>query len=112
MKKVYFFAITILLIGCSQPKEDEDMKTVLNEMIEKQETPSVQYMIAKEDSVLFEFFKGYSNLENNELTDASSRYNIFSVTKNQFTSLIPQRLHRFFSRHFKSSPAYGNHYSN
>ncbi|MCD4696921.1 MAG: beta-lactamase family protein [Bacteroidales bacterium] len=67
------------------------MKTVLNEMIEKQETPSVQYMIAEEDSILVEFNKCNSNLENNELTDTSSRYNIFSVTKT-FTAIAIMQL--------------------
>jgi len=68
------------------------METILNEMIEKRETPSVQYMVAKEGSILFEFNKGYSSLENNELTNASKNYNIFSITKT-FTAIAIMQLH-------------------
>ena len=86
MRRLYLLAIAIGLIGCSNPKVNKDMKTVLNEMIEKQETPSVQYMIASGGSILFEFNKGYSNLETNVLINETSRYNIFSATKT-FTAI-------------------------
>jgi len=71
VKRLYLFSLAIFVISCSNPNKKEDMKNILNKMIKKQKTPSVQYLIAREDSILFEFDEGFSNLENKVLTDAT-----------------------------------------
>lgn len=67
------------------------MKNILAELVEKQNTPSVQYLIATEDHILFEFYKGFSNFEKNVSMDAAKSYNIFSVTKT-FTAIAIMQL--------------------
>ena len=67
------------------------MKNILAELVERQNTPSVQYLIATEDHILFEFYKGFSNLEKKVSTDAAKSYNIFSVTKT-FTAIAIMQL--------------------
>ncbi|GAB6283435.1 MAG: hypothetical protein STSR0008_22020 [Ignavibacterium sp.] len=58
----------------------------LKEMLEKSDTPGLQYIIMNSDSTIFEFNGGFSNLENKNELSSSTTFNSFSVTKT-FTAL-------------------------
>ena len=84
------FCLTI--ISCSGSKESmnlqpkEKAQRFLDEVISGSESPAVQYIIVTEDSVLFEYNNGLSDIKNKIKIDAHNTLNAFSVTKT-FTAL-------------------------
>jgi len=59
---------------------------LLTEQVESYKTPSVQYLIFNQDSVIHEFQFGLSDIKNQHQTSKNTTYNAYSVTKT-FTAL-------------------------
>jgi len=59
---------------------------MLNEQVDKNKTPSLQYLIFTKDSVIHQFQRGLADINNKEDINQYTTYNAFSVTKT-FTAL-------------------------
>jgi D-alanyl-D-alanine carboxypeptidase len=59
---------------------------LLTAEVEKQNTPSVQYLFFSADSVLYNFNAGFANIRGSKKTNDKTAYHAFSVTKT-FTAL-------------------------
>jgi len=63
-----------------------EMENILKKMIDRGNSPSVQYFLFDENTIIKEYAFGYSNLSENRIVDRKTTYNAFSVTKT-FTAL-------------------------
>ncbi len=63
-----------------------DIDNILQQQIEKNKTPSVQYVIFNKDSVIHRFDAGFTDIKNKVKTTENTTYNAYSVTKT-FTAL-------------------------
>lgn len=95
MKIVLF---TVLAGGClifSLPDiHSYNMKSInefLASQVEKNQTPSIQYVFFDTDSILFEKRFGYSNVKSHKQINAGSNYHLYSITKT-FTALAVLQL--------------------
>jgi D-alanyl-D-alanine carboxypeptidase len=64
----------------------KNIQDYLNNLVENQKTPSVQYTFFDYDTRIFEYSAGVRNVKLREEVDRSSTYNLFSITKT-FTAL-------------------------
>jgi len=87
-----FFIISLLLFAsnsCFGQHKKEQIKKVdktLSKAVERNKTPSVQYIVFNQDSVAYRKQVGYSDIENKVVVDKSTTFNAFSITKT-FTAL-------------------------
>jgi D-alanyl-D-alanine carboxypeptidase len=65
--------------------------SILKDIVEKGEAPSVQYRIFNTTDTLHEAYLGYSNLSNGTVVNRDTAYHVFSVTKT-FTALAVLQL--------------------
>ena len=63
----------------------------LKQEVDKNKTPSIQYVFFDADSTIYEFHYGFSNIKANTMVNAATTYNLFSVTKT-FTALAVLQL--------------------
>lgn len=63
----------------------------LNMLVEKGETPSVQYMLFTQDEIIHSFSAGYTDLVNQKKVNENTIFNAFSTTKT-FTALAVLQL--------------------
>jgi len=63
----------------------------LTKLIEKNKTPSVQYLLFNRENIIHEFIGGCSNIKDQKKVDKYTTYNAFSVTKT-FTALAIMQL--------------------
>ncbi|NUM71650.1 MAG: beta-lactamase family protein [Ignavibacteriaceae bacterium] len=71
---------------------NEETERFLRHIIEKEETPGVQYIFFSSDSILYEFSGGIADMETGDTVTPRHTFNGFSVTKT-FTSLAVMQLH-------------------
>lgn len=64
----------------------DEIKEILEELVEKNKTPSVQYYFFSKDTILKSFHMGFADIYKKYEADANTSYNAFSVTKT-FTAL-------------------------
>jgi len=64
----------------------EKVSIILNDLIQRHKSPSVQYVFFNKDSQIYHFQSGYSDVKDQIKTDPSITYNAYSVTKT-FTAL-------------------------
>lgn len=64
----------------------EQIESKLQELVDRDKTPSVQYLFFDQDSILVSFYSGYSKVAAQQEADEKTTYSAFSVTKT-FTSL-------------------------
>ena len=64
----------------------KEVDKLLIEQVDKNKTPSVQYLIFTKDSVIHRFQNGFANINNKKYINQNTTYNAFSVTKT-FTAL-------------------------
>jgi len=64
----------------------EEINFILEKQIVKDHSPSVQYLLFNEDQVIYEYKKGFADIENKVEVSENTGYNAFSVTKT-FTAL-------------------------
>ncbi len=77
----------VFLGSCnSQTKEMNDVDNILQQQIENNKTPSVQYVIFSKDSIIHRFEAGFADIKNKIKTTGNTTYNAYSVTKT-FTAL-------------------------
>jgi CubicO group peptidase (beta-lactamase class C family) len=67
-------------------KSITEIDHVLNEEVEKQKTPSVQYLLFNKEQIIHRFQMGLADIKNQIIVNANTTYNAFSVTKT-FTAL-------------------------
>jgi len=67
-------------------KDMKEVDRILIELVDKNKTPSVQYLIFTKDSVIHRFQKGFADINNKKDINQNTTYNAFSVTKT-FTAL-------------------------
>lgn len=58
-----------------------ELKKCMDDLVTKYNTPGVDCMVCKDHEVVFRYFTGKSDLENNKDMDGSELYLIFSMTK-------------------------------
>jgi len=68
-----------------------EIDNILIKQIEKNNTPSVQYVIFNKDSIIHRFQNGFANIKKREKTTEKTTYNSYSVTKT-FTALAVLQL--------------------
>jgi len=88
MKTTMTIMIMLAISSChSQTTIQMDgIDKLLTEQVESYKTPSVQYLIFNQDSVIHEFQFGLSDIKNQHQTSKNTTYNAYSVTKT-FTAL-------------------------
>jgi CubicO group peptidase (beta-lactamase class C family) len=64
---------------------------LLISLVERQNTPSVQYIILNTESIIHQFSCGLADLKKKKITDENTSYNGYSVTKT-FTALAVLQL--------------------
>ncbi len=76
-----------LLDSCnSQVERMKDIDDILQQQIDNNKTPSVQYVIFNEDSAIHRFKSGFADIKNRIQITENTTYNAYSVTKT-FTAL-------------------------
>ena len=78
--------MTILSSCNSQTAEMNEIDNILIRQIEKNKTPSVQYLIFNKDSIIHKFQAGFADIKNKKQTTENTTYNAYSVTKT-FTAI-------------------------
>src|SRR4030067_2933005 len=68
-----------------------EIDNILLQQIEKNKTPSVQYVIFNKDGVIHRFESGFADIKNKRKTVEDTTYNVYSVTKT-FTALAVLQL--------------------
>ena len=90
MKKIpVIFLILALLNSCNSKKIITDMNepdSILIRLIEKNKTPSLQYIIFDKDSIIHRFHSGFADIKRQKKADEFTTYHAYSVTKT-FTAL-------------------------
>jgi len=84
-----FFLILALLNSCNSKKIITAMNepdSILIRLIEKNKTPSLQYIIFDKDSIIHRFHSGFADIKSRKKADESTTYHAYSVTKT-FTAL-------------------------
>ncbi len=77
----------IFLGSCdSQTKEMNDIDNILQQQIDNNKTPSVQYIIFNKNSIIHRFGAGFADIKNKIKITENTTYNAYSVTKT-FTAL-------------------------
>jgi len=69
----------------------KEIDNILIKQVEKNKTPSVQYIIFNTDSIIHRFQFGLADIKNKINTSENTTYNVFSVTKT-FTALAIMQL--------------------
>lgn len=64
----------------------KNVEKLLNNEIENDKSPSIQYHIFDQHNILYSFQKGFADLKGQKKVDAKTTYNAFSITKT-FTAL-------------------------
>ena len=62
------------------------IEDILNKLVQKGQTPSVQYLLFDQDKILHEYRGGFADVANQKKANEITTYNAFSVTKT-FTAL-------------------------
>jgi D-alanyl-D-alanine carboxypeptidase len=75
----------------NKDKNMRDPQKILNDEIKKRRTPSVQYSIFDQTSIIKRYSFGYSDIENKLKVNKDTTYNAYSVTKT-FTALAIMQL--------------------
>jgi len=78
--------MTFLSSCNSQTAKMNEIETILSKQIEKNKTPSVQYLIFNKDSIIYQFSRGFADIKNKKKVNENTTYNAYSVTKT-FTAL-------------------------
>lgn len=92
MKKHRFLIITLCMgiffsiAGISKNQEMKNINAFLQNEIETNNTPSVQYSFFTTDSTIFSYSNGSADILNDKNVNSTTRYNLYSVTKT-FTAL-------------------------
>jgi D-alanyl-D-alanine carboxypeptidase len=96
MKAVLLISVVLLACtACDQnkpdnPKNMNNIPTILDNEISKGKTPSVQYLFFSADSILFEYSAGYSDLKSEMKVDTNTTFNALSITKTFTAAAIMQ----------------------
>lgn len=69
----------------------ESIDIILGKLIDKNQTPSVVYVVFNTDSIIYQNSLGFTNIKKGKETSEKSRYNVFSITKT-FTALAVLQL--------------------
>jgi len=83
------FLFCLIICNCKSQQTGETMKDIENILLkelEKNKTPSVQYIIFDRDDIIYKYQSGFSNIDNQSIVNDDTTYNAFSVTKT-FTAL-------------------------
>lgn len=72
------------------PRDEALVRRVLDGMVERGETPGVQYLFAGVDEVLFEHHAGLADVAQRQPVDAHTTFNAYSVTKTLTAAAILQ----------------------
>ncbi len=80
-----------LVSSNSQVKEKDVVDNILRQEIEKNKTPSIQYVIFNKDSIIHKFVAGFADIKNGIKTTEYTTYNIYSITKT-YTALAVMQL--------------------
>jgi len=59
----------------------EKLKNCMNELVQEYNTPGVDCMVYKDHEVIFRYFTGMSDIENNKKMNGNELYFIYSMTK-------------------------------
>lgn len=86
MTSIVLAMMTFLSSCNSQTEKMNEIDNVLRKQIEKNKTPSVQYVIFSKDSIIYKFQGGFSDIKTKKKTRENTTYNAYSVTKT-FTAL-------------------------
>ena len=89
LKTIGIFLILALLNSCNSKKIITDMNepdSILIRLIEKNKTPSLQYIIFDKDSIIHRFHSGFADIKRQKKADEFTTYHAYSVTKT-FTAL-------------------------
>lgn len=81
--------ICVILSACTSPTNTKTMKQIddtLNRMVQKDKTPSVQYLLFDQDKIIHQYRDGSADVVKQKKVDNKTTYNAFSVTKT-FTAL-------------------------
>jgi len=92
-----FVLLIILLLSSSCIKEEMGEQvniadSILNDQIEKNKTPGLQYYFFDKDSVIYSYYGGLADIETKKEVIASTTFNAYSVTKT-FTALAILQLY-------------------
>ena len=69
----------------------KSINAFLKQEVDKNKTPSIQYVFFDPDSTIYEFRDGYSDIKANTKINAATTYHLFSITKT-FTALAVLQL--------------------
>lgn len=84
--------LAMLLSGCSlNPKIEMDMESFLKKEVTIGKTPSVQYLMFNQDSIIQYYRFGYADIKNGKHVNPQTTYNAYSITKT-FTALAVMQL--------------------
>lgn len=84
--------IVMFLSACrSETTEMNTVDNILRQQIEGNKTPSVQYVIFNQDSVIHQFRAGFADIKHQKEITEHTTYNAYSVTKT-FTALAVLQL--------------------
>ncbi len=81
--------ICVILSACNSATNTKTMKQIditLNRLVQKDKTPSVQYLLFDQDKIIHQYCDGYADVGKQKKADNKTTYNAFSVTKT-FTAL-------------------------
>ena len=68
-----------------------EIEKILTKQVEENKTPSVQYAIFNQDSVIHQFRHGFADMKQKLNVNENTTYNVYSVTKT-FTALAVLQL--------------------
>ncbi len=94
LQQVLVLCICMILTACSTSTNPKDMKRIddtLDKLVQKNKTPSVQYLLFDQDKIIHQYLDGYADVVKQKKADNKTTYNAFSVTKT-FTSLAVMQL--------------------
>lgn len=86
ISKIIILSISLINFSCVSFYERNEMKeisvkNILADALEEKNFPSLQYLVASEDSILFEFSGGFADLKNKIAASSNTRYKYYSITK-------------------------------
>ncbi len=84
--RTFIFWLLSILGAINVNSQITEIDEILNREISKSKTPSIQYLLFNQDSILYEKRAGFADLKNSKLTSSKTTYSFYSITKT-FTAL-------------------------
>lgn len=86
ISKIIILFIGLINFSCASFYERNEMKetnvkNILEDALEANDFPSLQYIVVNEDSILFEYSGGFADIKNNIAASSATRYKFYSITK-------------------------------